>query len=1153
MKKTNNILTLIALTSILSHCIPNKGRGLNLTSKTRNCTAKSNQISSKLGGKISSQVICETGQTDFGVPVLTAKYADGTLSGNDLCLTLSATKNAIIYYTVTPGSSGTEPNGNSNVYEKCIEITDGSGPNTTVRAYAIDASGLLSDPYKATFTINKQLPDTSKLPPAPSRKAVSGSSLITPQVLKINYIADVETRFVVERGGLGLLNSGSVLVSSVTPTPAGSLPSGAAFYGSNLLQGENTVWVYVINTSTLVYSAHSLKLYRDDTPPKGYTNITTGTYGAAQNVFIYTTGADEPYGIQKIVYSLSGHDPKTVSSTSSIIYNSATSKYGSTYCASASKERPPPSEACDHDPDGGLQTNIFVVEPHFKATDSTAVCNLGGSGGPAACAADIPLKFYMVDTAGNVSETQTVNYRIDMYAPAVSKTAISPIYRCRGTDTWTYSITPTDDNVQYQVAIGGSSSSDWNNGLVVQTGTLLKGADLSISVDCSQMQSNLNNFIYTRSKPVGNPLDGISHVAVTSDIIRRDDEKPTIRLDGTASTSYPVATGNGIFYPTPATDLQATFDIINTDDSTAKIYYTLNGADPTSMSTETSDGTAFLINFEATRTVKNLKAIAIDAVGNVSDVFDVDLDMIGTSEFDTGGAVPLANTTGSTSLEFTETAEVKTLSFTNNASSGISMNYIGIFVSMAAEESCSHFNPYRDGVVLGQGSVNNAHAINLFVTTAMAESLYTASEALTVCVYTKLNSKPTFDNGTPALPGTDPSIAVTLTLDNTPPTITFQNESDNSTRYLGRGGRQNTVIEFKVSENSIYYVHEMNCGTNTFGNILASGMVSAADPNASPPLTQTVRESISYSQFPSITTTDWMGTVATKTCFGIRAIDFRGNASVCGSTAFCGTYNAANDSGFIWRQDDMPTITATLTTCSTTECSLSFNHNVTSDAVTCRGSSGACPTSTNMVADTGTDRAGYVPLIRVKENSYTGLTASYAGTNDKYALLSRGASLFLPSFSPSSTTCNGNYAACITGSWKYNFNNHCSKMKPRATAGASLCWMAWGTNTTMVNSSHTHNGSTSWETRVDRNSTLRFRKINITWSNIFSRVTDVFTSREHSNIDDSKIFNSIDWSNVTLQGYSYSGNRIFTYENAHGVRRSILARCNSDGCLLNEI
>lgn len=1111
---------------------------------------------------VKSGAICQAGSGSLDAPIVIPSFSGG-VHGDDFCLKLSINKKGAIYFITLNGTDTGETPGPHNsatqVYSSCIAITDHVAPVTYVKAFASDLLGNSSEISTWNYTINKSLPKITG--PSPSRLAVSGVTTPT-QFIDLTFHVDVDFYYNIRLGGTGLISSGKALIPSVhstakttadTRTLAGKVVTDG-ISGADLEVGDNVVFVYGINALTQNYSYKTINLFRDDDAPVPTVDVAAGHYGVKQSVTISVNSANEPYGLQKVVYTTNGDDPavKNVADIET--------------CTAPDYLPSSPTKACEVTLSKVFAAPPIGIKPHFLKSDNTTAC---ASPTDVLCDPHIKLRYFVVDTAGNQSSTHSVDYYIHTIARSLTfattnsqnagsrSNPITPkVYECKGTNTFQFDISSSVANAQYQVAIGGAANT-WNSGTILETGVLTydsnpsKNTKKAIEIGCSQLTANANNDVHIRSMQTENLIDNNYKVWSETHTIYRDDTKPNLTTDKLT----------GQYYPTSGSS--TTHDVtisISGRDVYATVYYTTDGTKPSA-----TNGTAILdsqtasIAFLANRTTITFRAVAYDFLGNESDEFYANYDLIGYNEFGAGSAYALSYNAagapvtrpkfyhGPSPITFRVPSEKKIFEFANYnavAAASADLDYLAV---LSDDDNCNTINPRTDGTRMASGSILKGAKITLEISEDLVSSIYVSTKNPSLCLYTKLPHDTTFDNS-------DPYLRLVLLPDTTMPTVTFNAEANNNNRFLAQHGYESTEISFTSSEAGYYLVYKMVCGSTAFGDTLSTGSIYADN--------DTINISVHYSALTSSSTT--------PECFGIQVLDRMGNTTNCatgGSAVFCGTDGSggSSDSGFIWRNDTQPVLNATGYTCSTgvTEvCDITFSQNVTSEAVVCISSETAvCPTNTtHLSADHGADKVGYIPMIRNEGHSYNGIGNVNVTSGDTAIALSTSTvgNWFLPRVSvTNNNACTGNNPVSDCG---YNLNHNCSLLSPQtsATSGPSTCWGIWGSNLQTTTYSHDHDfnpfsQTTDTRTYNDNVYKARFYLANVSWRNIFSDVNTMLNTVAQSNITKSNIKNSIDWSKATYNTYAFEGSRVFSFGNKYGLKTSSLVFCHAQqGCTFNS-
>ena len=1096
-----------------------------------------------------------TSTCDQGViaPTITPSLTGGTF-GDDFCLVLSGSKGSKIVYT----KDASEPKmnskgallGTSKLYS-CINITDAVAATTNVRAkaYTPTTTGkmLESFTYSWTYKIDKKVPAfTSPFTPAFNKKSISGAT--TPATTSnLRFKVNVSSTFVLEKGGRGVMNSGQRLTYSTMVKAANSLYT-IDVSGSHLDVGDNNLYLYVVNSVTGNVAVANLVLNRDDTAPDPRVNLAAGTYSAlsggsysAPSAKVSVPATSEPHGIDAIYYTLDGTDPSTAPNED---------------CATNSDNRNSPGKRCYVNLSSSsnlYETSTFEVEPFLNGVTPCAPPT------SSVCDNTIVLKYVAVDAAGNESAVETVTYRVDTFAPTLTFTRVSVLDECKSNDSWNFTLSANDDDVEYEIALGGSAPNQWGDGNVIPnlTGTLAFGAatGLAVSIDCSLLTENSNNTIRIRARHQNSALSGDPYVSLISKTVYSDAKKPIV-----TST-----VGSGTFYPSSATPPAEVIDfsINKLSDSShdfnkgLTIYITTDGTDPTSTNFNTSIRPApvadpygtISLSYPTVRTTKVIKAIAIDKVGWESDKLQINLDMWGTSQYNEAIAVTALQSShsGATNADINVTTKNQLIPIRFKNIGAVDLDYL---ITLVDTSTCTTtLDPLNRGTKLKQGTVSASALVEVNIYQSQLESSWRGP---TVCGYSKLTTETNFvGNDT----GKTQRRMVRLLPDTNQPDVTFYPQTNAATRFISNRGRDGTTIRFSVDKVGEYFVHQITCNdkVNT-GRKLKSGSILLAN--------QIMTETITYDNFPS-------DNPAGPYCFSIRAKDAYGNFSNCDTNtldgtaegSFCGEGNNTKtptdtDSGFIWRDDTQPVIDMTAASCpDTTRCYADFNVQVKSNAVNCLH--GVCPSTFVTNADTGNDFRGHIALIRGQGQSHGGINATVKGA-DTYFQISSGSlrALYMPSInipttgSTPTTSCTGrNVTDCGTTA--------CSALKPQASQGAAKCWGAWGhLNQSTPGASHNHGGyhfgTTSYANYPNDNHAVhRYFEATVTWRNEFNILNDLFTGSSYSRIRKSTFLNAIDWANATFKTYKYSGERIFNFTNNFGLTTSALVKCSESGCVFN--
>lgn len=1102
---------------------------------------------------------CEKG---VSVPTITPSLTGGVF-GDDFCLVLSGSKGSKIVYT----KDGSEPKMNSKevllgtgkLYSSCVNITDAVAATTNIRAkaYISTTSGkmLESFTYSWTYTINKEVPAfTPPFTPAFNKKSISGAT--TPATTsELVFRVDVSSTFTLEKGGSGVMNSGQRLTYSTIVKAANSLYT-VPVKGSDLEVGDNNLYLYVVNSVTGNVAVANLVLNRDDTAPDPRVNLAAGTYSAlsggaysAPSTKVSVPATGEPHGVDAIYYTLDGTDPSTAPNED---------------CATNSDNRNSPGKRCYVDLSRSstlYETSTFEVEPFLNGATPCAPPT------SSVCDNTIVLKYVAVDAAGNESAVETVTYRVDTFAPTLTFTRVSALDECKSNDSWNFTLSANDDDVKYEIALGGSAPNRWGDGNVILNGTLAFGAatDLAVPIDCALLTENRNNSIRIRARHQNSALSGDPYVSLISKTVYSDAKKPVV----TSTVS------SGTFYPSSATPPAEVIDfsISKSPDSShdfnkgLTIYITTDGTDPTSTNFNTSIrpvpvadpyGT-ISVSYPTVRTTKVIKAIAIDQVGWESDKLQINLDMWGTSQYNEAIAVTALQSShsGSTNADIHVTTKNQLIPIQFKNIGAVDLNYL---ITLVNTSTCTTtLDPLNRNKVLKQGTLSASTSVEVNIYQSMLESSWSGP---TVCAYSKLTTESSFV-------GNDTSKTqrrmVRLLPDTNQPDVKFYPQTNAATRFISNRGRGGTTIRFSVDKVGKYFVHKITCNDkNNTGIMLKSGSILFAN--------RIMTETITYDLLSN--------SPAGPDCFSIIAEDAYGNKSSCDTNtldgtaegSFCGEGNNTKtptdtDSGFIWRDDTPPAITMTNASCpDTTRCYADFNVQVKSNAVTCLH--GVCPAAFVTNADTGTDFRGHIALIRGQGQSHSGINATVKGADTRFQISSGSlGALYMPSINipttgsmPTTSCCFstnvshcGTTTACSTGI------TTCSTLKPQATQGAAKCWGAWShQNQSTAGASHNHGGfhlgtSTSYNNYPNDNHAVHlYFEANVTWRNEFNILNDLFTGSSYSRIKKSTFLNAIDWANATFKTYKYSGERIFNFTNNFGLTTSALIKCSESDCVFNK-
>lgn len=203
--------------------------------------------------------------------------------------------------------------------------------------------------------------------------------------------------------------------------------------------------------------------------------------------------------------------------------------------------------------------------------------------GPLSISATTTLKAFARDTAGNVSAVQTVTYTLDTTTPA-DTTAPNNVTNLQAT--------PTANSVA--LSWTASASSDVASYDIYNGSTLIANVT-GTSFNVTGLTASTAYTFSVRAK------DGANNVASGTSV--------------TTTTLAPADTTAPILTITPAATFSDTQTVTMTANETATIWYTVDGADPTTSGTRVQYTTA--VTLTATTTVK---VYAVDSANNASAV-----------------------------------------------------------------------------------------------------------------------------------------------------------------------------------------------------------------------------------------------------------------------------------------------------------------------------------------------------------------------------------------------------------------------------------------------------------------------------------------------------------------------------------------------------
>ncbi len=157
-------------------------------------------------GMTNSAVVTATLTINYSkVSTPTFSPSGGTYSSDQIVTIGDSTTGATVYYTVTPGTTGTTPTSSSSKYAGSISVA-GNGTVVTIEAIAAESGYSTSAAASATYTIN--YPQNNP-PPTPTGLSVGNP---TTSSLYISWTASTGAT------GYQLYRNGSSLVSLTAPT-----------------------------------------------------------------------------------------------------------------------------------------------------------------------------------------------------------------------------------------------------------------------------------------------------------------------------------------------------------------------------------------------------------------------------------------------------------------------------------------------------------------------------------------------------------------------------------------------------------------------------------------------------------------------------------------------------------------------------------------------------------------------------------------------------------------------------------------------------------------------------------------------------------------------------------------------------------------------
>jgi len=517
---------------------------------------------------ISSSIILDTTK-----PTVTVTPTPGYY-GSDQTITLTASENAIIYYTL----DGSNPTTQSSVYLNPFTITT----STVIKYLAKDLADNFSAVYLANFVIDKTAP-TGTL------KINGGTAYTTTQNVSLEISAQDSNG--VDKMQLSNDNQNWTQPEIFTSTKDWQLTAG---------DGDKTVYVKLIDKAGN-FSVISSTITLDTTPPSAKLSINNDA-PFTNTTLVNLTLTDATENIDLVSFSNDGNNwssPEKFSAAKNwtltagdgiknvyVVLKDNAGNWSSPITKSIYLDTVPPSTTAT--PSGGkfktpqlvtLTTNenakiYYTIDGSQPTTSSTQYS------APIEVLTSTAIKFFSVDPAGNIEKVKVENYTIDAVPPAGS-ISINTGKGYTNSENVTLNISASDPNgvAKMQFSNDGTNWSAEENYATTKSWTLTAGDGL---------KTVYARFIDT----IGNTSEPIS------DSIILDKTPPTVV----------VTPPQGVY--------SSNVNVTLTPSEQATIYYTLNGDLPTTSSTVYTNSFSIL-------TSTTVKILAVDQAGNQSSVISV--------------------------------------------------------------------------------------------------------------------------------------------------------------------------------------------------------------------------------------------------------------------------------------------------------------------------------------------------------------------------------------------------------------------------------------------------------------------------------------------------------------------------------------------------